>query len=366
MKKDVLSLTLEELRAELKNYDIPSYRTIQLFEFLHNKLVSDFRDVTVLPKEIRTELGNKYEISRFEISGITESKISDTKKYLFSTRDKSASIESVFMGYNGRVTYCISSQSGCNAGCVFCATGYLGLIKNLTAGEIVSQVYEMNRETKTPPTNIVFMGMGEPFLNYENVIKALKILTSDYGLKIPARRITVSTIGIKQRIINFTDDITAAANKSLKNTKLAVSLHSTKDKVRNKLIPLSGKYELKSLYKDLIYYYRKTCNKITYEYIFFDGLNNQKDDVKNLTKLAGMLPCNINVIPYHPIGNIKPGVNEIDEFLIVRNNSLSKNNLNDFINELRNKKVTVNIRPSSGLDINAACGQLAANQKQNI
>ncbi|MBN1634698.1 MAG: 23S rRNA (adenine(2503)-C(2))-methyltransferase RlmN [Ignavibacteria bacterium] len=361
MKRDVLSLTLEELIPYFKNCGILSYRATQLFEFLHKKLISDFLNVTVLPLEIRKELNNEFVISRLKISKISESNISETKKYLFGTHNKDAAIESVFMKEKGRVTYCISSQSGCNAGCVFCATGYLGLIKNLTAGEIVSQIYEIIRDTKTPPTNIVFMGMGEPFLNYENVLKALRILTSDYGLKIPAKRITVSTIGIKHRIINFADDITAPANKILKNIKLAVSLHSTKDILRRELIPISAKHNLKSLYKDLIYYYRKTGNKITYEYIFFDGLNNKKDDIKNLVKLSGMLPCNINVIPYHPVQNIRKTGSKIDEFMIVRNNSLLKNNLNDFIIELRKNKVTVNIRSSSGLDINAACGQLAAN-----
>lgn len=366
MKKDILSLTLEELISDFKNSGVLLYRATQLFEFLHKKLVSGFMEVTTLPLETRRELENNYEISHLEISEVTKSGISETKKYLFGTKNNDAVIESVFMKEKGRVTYCISSQSGCNAGCVFCATGYLGLIKNLSAGEIVSQVYEMSRETNTPPTNIVFMGMGEPFLNYNNVLKALKILTSEYGLKIPARRITVSTIGINRRIIDFTDDITSPVNGRLKNTKLAVSLHTTNDRLRENLIPLSRNYNLKSLYKDVRYYYRKTGNKITYEYIFFDGLNNKKDDIKNLKKLSGMIPCNINVIPYHPVKNIKQTVNELGEFPIVPNNSLSKNNINDFITELRNKKVTVNIRPSSGLDINAACGQLAAHYKNNI
>lgn len=363
MLKDILSLTSDELTSEIKEAGYPAYRATQLFEFLHKKLATDLKKITVLPLDLRNELEKRYYIYRPETSGTIKSNISETKKFLFTLNEKGVLTESVFMKEKGRITYCISSQSGCNAGCIFCATGYLGLQKNLTAGEIVSQVYEIIRETKEPPTNIVFMGMGEPFLNYENVLKALKILTSHFGQKIPARRITISTIGIKQRIQKFADDITSPLNKDIKNTKLALSLHSTKEEIRKDLIPLSEKYDLKSIYKELIYYYKKTGNKITYEYIFFDGLNNKKDDVKNLLKLSRMLPSNINIIPYHPIKNIKETGKEIDKYLMAENNSLLKNKLNYFIAELKNKKVVVHIRSSNGLDIDAACGQLAADYK---
>lgn len=363
MKKDILSLTLEELKAEFRESGIPAYRATQLFEFLHKKNGTDFGNATILPAELRKKLDNEYFIHRHKTSAVSTSKITDTKKFLFTISGEGVITESVFMKEKGRVTYCISSQAGCNAGCIFCATGYLGLMKNLTAGEIVSQVYEIIHSTETLPTNIVFMGMGEPFLNYGNVLNALKILTSESGRNIPARRITISTIGIKSRIRNFADDLTSPLNKEIKNTKLALSLHSAKDDVREELIPLSAKYGLKEIYKDLIYYYKKTGNKITYEYIFFDGLNSGKDDIKKLIKLSRMLPCNINVIPFHPIKNFRETGKETDKYLQAENNSLLKNNINDFIAELRNNKVPVHVRSSNGIDIEAACGQLAADYK---
>jgi 23S rRNA (adenine2503-C2)-methyltransferase len=363
MKRDILSLTPEEIKSEFKEAGVPVYRAAQLFEFLHKKSGTCFGDATILPAELRKKLDNEYFIFRNEISAVSSSKVTETKKFLFTLSGERVYTESVFMKEKGRVTYCISSQAGCNAGCIFCATGYLGLMKNLTAGEIVSQVYEIIRSTGTPPTNIVFMGMGEPFLNYHNVLKALKILTSELGINIPSRRITVSTIGIKDRIRDFADDLTNPLNKEIKNTKLALSLHSVKEEVRKELIPLASKYRLKEIYNDLIYYYKKTGSKITYEYIFFDGLNNGKDDIKKLIKLSGMLPSNINIIPFHPIKNIKETGKEIDKYLKAENNSLLKNNINDFITELRNHKVPVHVRSSNGIDIEAACGQLAAEYK---
>jgi 23S rRNA (adenine2503-C2)-methyltransferase len=208
------------------------------------------------------------------------------------------------------------------------------------------------------------MGMGEPFLNYENTIGALKILTDNRGLGIPSRKITVSTVGFNQKIRKFADDLVTENNKSIKNIKLALSLHSTNQGIRESIIPVSKLNRLNDLYKELVYFYRTTGTKITYEYIFFPGINDTEEDIKRIVKLSGMIPCNFNLIPFHRIGyELKP---PLDIFNNSKGtyNSLLINSLNYFISKLKSKKVIINLRSSSGIDINAACGQLVTNFKK--
>ena len=210
--------------------------------------------------------------------------------------------------------------------------------------------------------------MGEPFLNYENVIKSLLILTNKNGLAVSSKKITVSTVGFKEKLRKFTEDITKDENKSIKNIKLAFSLHSIDNGFREKLIPTSKKNKLKDIYEELTNFYRKTKNKITYEYIYFEGINDKKDDISRLAGLSKMIPCNINIIPFHPIGfELKEPLKKLNssysENKIQGNkNSLLNENLFVFIEELRSRKVIVNLRTSSGMDIFAACGQLAVRE----
>ena len=227
---------------------------------------------------------------------------------------------------------------------------------------IRDRVYEVKRLTGIEPTNIVYMGMGEPFLNYDNMLKSLKILTHAKGMGLSSKRITVSTVGFVGKIRKFADDIMLEENKSVKNVKLALSLHSTDNGLRESIIPTSVKNKLSDLYKEISYFYQKTKNKVTYEYIYFEGLNDTDNDIKRLEKLLKMVPSNLNIIPFHPIDFElnKP----LDVFNIKKdkNNLLSNKKLFDFIAKLKNNKVVTNLRSSSGVDINAACGQLAVKQ----
>lgn len=239
----------------------------------------------------------------------------------------------------------------------------MGFSKNLSAGDIVSQVYTVCDQTGLDPTNLVFMGMGEPFLNYSNTISSLKILTDPEGLAVSSRRITISTVGFKGRIKKFADDISSEKNYQIRNVKLALSLHSTDRGLREALIPTSKVNELSAIYDELIYFYRKTGNKVTIEYIVFPGLNDTDKDVARIEKISRMVPSNVNVIPFHPINfKLSEPISYLNSFSD-KQNSLSKRNINNFIAALRDRRVVVNLRKSSGEDINAACGQLAAIEK---
>lgn len=364
-KKNLKDYTLPELTKLFKHEGIEPYRAKQVFEGIHLHLAESIDDIKNIPNSLKEKLNAEYEIGNLNCLHVDDSIKYATKKFLFETRDGNK-IETVLISEDGRDTVCVSTQVGCNVGCEFCATGKMGFSKNLKASEIVDQIYNVWKITGVKPTNLVYMGMGEPFLNYENMLSSLKILTSGHGINLSSRKITVSTVGFKTRIKKFADDLMHSENKDIKNVKLALSLHSTDNGIREAIIPTSKKNPLSEIYEELIYFYRTTGNKITYEYIFFEGLNNTENDVKRLTKLSGMIPSNINIIPFHPISfklnkpldifnKKKEAISspkDIDNFL-------SKNKLFDFIDKLRKNKVVVNLRSSSGVDINAACGQLA-------
>lgn len=359
---NILNFTEEKLKTELSGFDIAPYRSTQIFRWLHKHLVINFDEMNNIPVDIKKTLSENYSIKYPEISNTVTSGITQTSKYLFDNK-----FESVDMKEKSRRTFCISTQAGCNAGCIFCATGYMGFKANLSAGEIVSQVYSILKEEPGMPTNIVFMGMGEPFLNYGNLLSSLKILTSENGLEIPAKKITVSTIGIKGKIKTFADELLLEENKKIKNIKLALSLHSTNEGLRQQLLPQSKNYPLSEVLKDVVYFYRKTKSKITYEYIYFEGINDTEDDIKRIKKLCGMVPCNFNIIAFHPVeeifNSLRKPENKFEEKLYNKlkepNYSLSNKNLNYFIERLRSEAVITNLRASNGLDISAACGQLA-------
>lgn len=367
MKNDLRGLTLDELRDLFVKEGIPKYRAEQVFRSVHNKFSELIEDITDIPKELRETLNSSFRISLLTRAAESESPNDKTKKILFETTDenlKKVSIESVHIPDEERDTYCISTQAGCNVGCGFCATGKMKLNRNLTAGEIVSQVYQMIKITGVIPTNIVYMGMGEPLLNYENVLKSLLILTDKKGLGIPSKRITVSTVGFVNRIKKFADDI--KSNPTLSNVKLAFSLHSTDNGFRESLIPTGNVNNLKKMYEELVYFYRVTGNKITYEYVYFERLNDTENDINRLVKLSRMVPCNINVIPFHPVEfELAEPIKELNEKNhekinhSIENSLFNLNKINNFTDTLRSFKVAVNLRTSSGVDINAACGQLA-------
>ncbi len=372
MKRNILNYALPELELIVKELKEEKYRAKQIFTSLHQKHIFNFKDIKAIPFALREKLSGNFTIRSLSTLLISDSKKYNTKKFLFMLPepDKKNSkeklkIETVLISEKGRHTICISTQVGCNVGCEFCATGKMGLKRNLDSGEIISQVYEVVKATGLAPTNLVYMGMGEPFLNYNNLMKSLIIFTSKDGLNISSRRITVSTIGLKNKIKKFADDLSKKENQKLRNIKIAFSLHSTDNGIRESIIPISANNKLPDIYNELGYYYKKLRNKITYEYIYFNGINNSDDDIKRLEKLSKMVPCNFNIIPFHQIDfhlNKPLDVfNNLDKGKISERNDISLLNfgLNDFIVKLKSKKIPVNLRSSSGVDINAACGQLA-------
>lgn len=357
MNNDIYNYSLEELKLILNNNNIEEYRANQIFRAIHKNLLTNFNGISNIPKSLRKFLSEQFFIPRINLIDVKKSTIDKTKKFLFELRQDKIPVETVLMEEKGRVTICVSVQSGCNVGCIFCATGYFGFKKNLSTSEILLQIYEIIKMENVKPTNIVYMGMGEPFLNYYNFLKSIKILCAKDGLGINSNKITVSTIGLKDTIRKFADDISLNENRDIRKIKLALSLHSTNNGIREKLIPVSKKNKLAEIYKELIYFYRKTKTKITYEYIYLKNINDKTEDIKRITKLSKMIPSNINVIRYHPIKQ--------NNLSVLKSNE-TENDIYDFIAKLRTAKVAVNLRKSNGLDINAACGQLAAeNYKQN-
>ena len=361
VRKNITDLLQEEIETELSLLGEKKFRAAQIFSAVHARGAVLFEDLIPLPKSLRQKLAGSFEIKNLRESKITSSEKYNTRKFLFELeRDPKIRIETVLISEKGRNTVCVSTQAGCNVGCEFCATGKLGFRLNLSAGEICSQVYEVRRQTGVEITNIVYMGMGEPFLNYANVLKSLLMLTNADGLAIPGKRITVSTVGFKGKIKKFADDLTSPGNERIGNVKLALSLHSTDNGLRESIIPTSKSNRLPDLYEELTYYYRRTGNKVTYEYIHFPGINDSENDVKRLTALSSMIPSNINIIPFHPIGfQLPKPLDKLNDSFSDTKKLLSNQKLNDLIASLKNNKVVVNLRTSSGVDINAACGQLA-------
>ncbi len=358
---NITDLLPAEIEAELVMMGEPKFRSRQIFSAIHARGVSTFDEMVLLPKVLRQKLKERFTIRALDEIKTTSSEKFNTRKYLFALeRDPSVKIETVLISEKGRNTVCVSTQAGCNAGCEFCATGKLGFRKNLSAGEICMQVLEVRRSAGVEITNIVFMGMGEPFLNYPSVVKSLIMLTDPDGMSLPGKRITVSTVGFKGKIRKFADDLTLPGNEKLRNIKLALSLHSTDNGIREAIIPVSKNNRLPDIYEELVYYYRKTGNKITYEYIHFPGINDTVNDVKRLSAISSMVPSNINIIPFHPIGfKLNGPLEKLNAPQSDTKKLLSNQKLNDLIASLKERGVVVNLRTSSGVDINAACGQLA-------
>lgn len=366
--KNILDLTLPELEEEMISIGERKFRARQIHSSLHKKNLTDFKDFHGIPSELRVKLSEIFQIPKLKLIRQTDSKKFNTKKFLFELshhQKEKLLIEAVLISEKGRNTICVSTQVGCNVGCEFCATGKMGFKKNLNVSDIISQVYEIKRITGANITNIVYMGMGEPFLNYSNMLRSIKVLCDESGMNLSSRKITVSTVGFKGKIKKFADDLCEPENASIKNVKLALSLHSTDNGIRESIIPTSQKNTLSEIYGELSYFYQKTGNKITYEYIFFEDLNNTENDVSRLERISRMVPSNINIIPFHPIDF------ELAKPLDIFNKSkdikklLSNKKLFDFIAKLKNRKVTVNLRSSSGVDINAACGQLAVRDSKD-
>ncbi len=333
---DILSMELSELQLFIKDLGQPAFRAKQVYDWLHKKLVSDFDEMTNLPKALREKLKEESIIQSVNIVDKLVSKTDGTTKYLFVLNNDSI-IESVLMRYSFGNAVCVSTQAGCRMGCTFCASTINGVECSLTAGEILSQVYAIQKDTGERVSNVVLMGSGEPFDNYDNVIKFIRILNSKEGLDIGQRHITLSTCGLTEKMRELAD-------LKLQIT-LAVSLHAPNDAIRNTIMPISRKYDFETLLDACRYYTEKTNRRITFEYSLIKGVNDSADNAKELAaKLKGML-CHVNLIPVNDVKErnyVKSGVKTIEDFAAI----------------LSGRGIETTIRRELGSDINAACGQL--------
>jgi 23S rRNA (adenine2503-C2)-methyltransferase len=353
-KTALKGLMLDELQALMRSLGEPEYRARQVFRKLYAQRAESFDEMTELPVTLRARLAHIADIG--SLPAVRVQRSSDgTQKFLFQLVD-GREIETVLIpsetvdndGEPKRMTICVSTQVGCSLGCKFCATASLKLKRNLTAGEIVDQFLQAQKFSDKPITNLVFMGMGEPMLNYDNVMRAVEIFTHPDVHLLGAKRITLSTAGIVEGVRRMADE--------QRTIKLALSLHATTNGLRRDIMPINKKWNLQALGEALEYYYRATRQPVTFEYILFDGLNDSEEDARRLAKLTRRIPSKVNVIPFHPIdfthptgisAQLKPTTSEKFQW---------------FISRLRAMDVTVMIRSSSGKDIHAACGQLALSE----
>jgi len=334
-KETLVGKTQQELEEYVQSLGLEAYRGRQLFHWIYNKNVADFSQMTTLKKSVREKLAGVATVTLLEVEHIFQSRVEATQKFLFRLPD-GLMVETVYMEEADRRTICISSQVGCALGCDFCATGKMGFQRNLSAGEMVDQVLQVHRHVGQKATNIVVMGMGEPFLNYDEVMKAATILSDPEGIAISKRKITVSTSGIIPAIRRFADEG--------RRFKLAISLNATTEETRRKLMPITRKYSLQELLDAVRYYTRRAPYRVTFEYILIDGVNDRVEDAKRLRKLLAHIPCKINLIPYNPV--------------VPAYRPSSEERVNRFARELATFSAPVTVRRSKGQDIRAACGQL--------
>jgi len=339
--QDIRTLTLDELKDFLSERGEKSFRAQQVYEWIWNKSAHDFSEMTNLSKDLRQLLSESFILSGISLADKQES-IDGTIKCAFDVGTGQV-IEGVLIPTRKRMTACISSQVGCSLACKFCATGRLKLLKNLSAGEIYDQVVYLKNEAenkyKIPLTNIVLMGMGEPLLNYKNVLAGIDKITSEPGLGMSPKRITLSTAGIAKMIKKLGDDDV--------KFNLALSLHAANDKKRSEIMAINESNNLEALAEALKYFVEKTGQRVTFEYIIFDGFNDELQDARELATFASSVPCKINIIEYNSIdgGSMRQAKTEkVDQFA-------------DFLENKCN--LIVNVRRSRGKDIDAACGQLA-------
>lgn len=338
--KDIRELSLLEITELFKEWGEPKYRAKQVYEWLWQKAAHTFDEMTNLSKELRTKLKENLVIQAIAPHAIQVSK-DRTIKNAFKLHDDNI-IEAVLIPTKSRMTVCVSSQVGCSLTCSFCATGKLKRIRNLTAGEIYDQIVAVNKqaieEYKIPLSNIVYMGMGEPLLNYQNVLKSIEHVTSPQGLSMSPSRITLSTAGVTKLIKKLGDDQV--------RFNLAISLHAANDEKRSQLMPINETNTIAELKDAIKYFYSKTGTRITYEYIMFNKLNDTMQDAKEFAEFCKISPCKINLIEYNPV--------EGDPYT-----SSSYDRISAFRDFLEERNLIVNIRRSRGKDIDAACGQLA-------
>lgn len=333
---DIKSLTLAQLQEEMDRIGEKKFRAGQIYSWLHKKLADHFEEMTDLSATLRERLKKEYELAGPALVQVQTSKLDGTSKFLFRLADGSM-IESVLMKYHHGNSVCISSQVGCRMGCRFCASTLGGLERGLTASEMLDQVYQIQKWSKERVHNVVVMGTGEPLDNYDALLQFLKLLTSEGGLNISQRNVTVSTCGIVPRIRQL-------AEERLQIT-LALSLHAPDQEKRKTLMPIANKYELADVMDACRYYFEQTKRRVTFEYSLVKGVNDNMKDAEKLAGLVGPLHGHVNLIPVNPIKE-RDYVQSEDQ--TVRN----------FKNKLEKSGIVATIRREMGRDIDGACGQL--------
>lgn len=334
---DIKSMTLSELTEYITELGYPKFRAKQIYDWCHVKLVRDVEEMSNLPKELRQKL--KGDLAALECVKQLQSKIDGTNKFVFRLSDGNV-IESVFMPYRHGNSVCISSQAGCRMGCRFCASTLMGFARNLTASEMLDQIYAISKMTGQRVSNVVVMGTGEPLDNYDNLCRFITLLTNEDGLHISQRNLTVSSCGLVPEIYRLADEQFSIT--------FAVSLHAATDEKRRTLMPITEKYSISEILEACRYYFHKTGRRITFEYSLVAGENDSKEDALQLISLLKGFPCHVNLIPVNPIKERKykrADKNSVENFKVL----LEKNTIN------------VTIRRGMGKDIDAACGQLRKN-----
>lgn len=342
MKKNIKNYNLDNLKEELKNLGEKPFRAEQIFKWLYQDKVISFEDMTNLSLDLRKKLSDNYAIGNFEIIKKLES-IDGTRKYLFDLQDGQGNlIESVLMQYHHGYTICVSSQIGCKMGCKFCASTGIPFSRNLTPGEIVEQLLAVEADAGVRISNVVFMGIGEPLDNYDNVMEAIGIINNPKGLNIGARHISISTSGVVPKIYDLAD-------RDMQCT-LSVSLHSSNNKTRSSMMPVNNAYPIEELIKACKYYIEKTNKRISFEYALAKDNNDNLEDAKDLVKLLHGMLAHVNLIP----------INKIDDGKYIKSTNENIINFRDYLND---HGIVATIRRELGSDIQAACGQL---RKQNL
>ncbi len=342
MKRYINDLLLEELEEYLININEKKFRAKQIFKWIHLGITS-FDEMTDISIELREKLSNEFDICKLNIIDKQVS-VDGTVKYLFELRDKNT-IETVVMRYKYGNSICISTQIGCKMGCKFCASAKIGFIRDLTSGEIEAQVLTAMKDINERISNIVYMGIGEPFDNYDNVLKSIKIINHNLGINIGGRHISISTSGIVPKILEL-------ANENLQST-LSISLHAPNDEIRSNMMPINNKYNIAEVINACKEYIKITNRRITFEYAMVNGVNDSIDNAKQLCKLLKGMLCHVNLIP---VNKIKDGIYE----------KTTNENILKFRDYLNKNGITATVRRELGSDIEAACGQLRRNRLEEV
>ncbi|MCM1539073.1 MAG: 23S rRNA (adenine(2503)-C(2))-methyltransferase RlmN [bacterium] len=335
-KKDIKSMTLSELEQELAALGEPRFRAKQIYEWMHGKQAERFSDMTNLPKTLRERLEEQYTYTSLTVEKRLTSAIDGTQKFLFGLSDKNV-VESVWMRYQHGCSVCISSQVGCRMGCSFCASTLGGLVRNLTASEMLEQVYQIGRLTGERVSHVVVMGTGEPLDNYDALVRFLALISDEKGLHISQRNITVSTCGL-------TDRIRQLAGEKLQIT-LALSLHAPDQETRERLMPVAKRYDIHDAVKACEDYFACTGRRITYEYALIGGVNDTPENARALAELIGGQNCHVNLIPLNPVKERRWVRSKQDAIAAFRDC-------------LEKRGIPVTLRREMGKDIEGACGQL--------